>query len=308
MRNGDIELAVYETSDQTAPTVICVHGWPDSHHLWDAVVPLLADRFHVVTYDTRGHGRSTDPPEVSAFRLPELAADFRAVADAVSPDRPVHVLAHDWGSIQVWEAVCDPGAESRIASFTSVSGPNLDHLGMWARARLAHPTPRNVAGPLRQLVASSYTAFFQTPALPQFFFRRVANPQRWARFLSRFDGLAVEDVHVGPTFEHDIVSGLRIYRANIVPLLRRPRERRTSVPVQLLVNRRDRAIRPDCLSDEYRWVDQLWRRDVDAGHWSPFSHPDVLAAAVRELAEALEGGIESAELRRTRVAGPVVHH
>ena len=46
----------------------------------------------------------------------------------------MHVLAHDWGSVETWEAVCEPGAEEKIASFSSISGPNLDHLGMWIRA------------------------------------------------------------------------------------------------------------------------------------------------------------------------------
>src|SRR5581483_2965233 len=97
VHQGDVELAVFESGNQAGPTVICVHGWPDSHHLWDSVVPLLTDRFRVVTYDTRGHGRSTNPRGTRRFRLAELAADLRAVADAVSPDHPVHLLAHDWG-------------------------------------------------------------------------------------------------------------------------------------------------------------------------------------------------------------------
>jgi NAD(P)-dependent dehydrogenase (short-subunit alcohol dehydrogenase family)/pimeloyl-ACP methyl ester carboxylesterase len=301
VRNGEIDIAVYETGNPAGETVICVHGWPDTHHLWDGIVGLLGDRFHVVTYDTRGHGRTTNPRGVSAFRLAELASDFWAVADAVSPDRRVHALAHDWGSVQVWEAVCDPDADLRIASFTSASGPNLDHMGMWLRRRLARPTPRNLAGPLQQLVASAYTAFFQTPVLPNVVFGLVANERRWARFLHRFDGLRVEDVHLGPTFRHDIVSGLRIYRANIVPMLRKPRDRRTSVAVQLLVNQRDPCVRPVVFSDEHLWTDRLWRRDIEAGHWSPFSHPRVLADAVREFVDMLDGAAPARGLRRSRV-------
>ena len=82
----------------TGPTVVLVHGWPDSHVLWDGVVPLLADRFRIVRYDNRGVGKSSVPKPVSAYTMAGYADDFAAVIDAVVPGEPVHVLAHDWGS------------------------------------------------------------------------------------------------------------------------------------------------------------------------------------------------------------------
>jgi NAD(P)-dependent dehydrogenase (short-subunit alcohol dehydrogenase family)/pimeloyl-ACP methyl ester carboxylesterase len=303
VHNGDIALAVFSSGDPSAQTVICVHGWPDTHRLWDEVAPLLAQRFQVVSYDTRGHGASTDPGSVRGFRLAEFAADFRAVADAVSPGRPVHVIGHDWGSTQLWEAVCDPGADLRIASFTSVSGPALDHVGMWVRARLSRPTPRNLAGPLSQLRASSYMSFFDTPVVSDLILRATLSRSRWTRFLGFFDRVPPQRVHLGETFRQDAVSGMRIYRANVVPMLRHPRERFTDVPVQLIVSERDRAIRPAMLADVGRWVPRLWRRQIPAGHWSPFSHPQVLATAVIELADHLDGAAPARGLRRAQT-GP----
>jgi NAD(P)-dependent dehydrogenase (short-subunit alcohol dehydrogenase family)/pimeloyl-ACP methyl ester carboxylesterase len=300
VHNGDIALAVYESGDPTAQTVICVHGWPDTHHVWDEVVPLLAQRFHVVSYDTRGHGQSSDPGSVRGFRMSEFAADFRAVADAVSPDRPVHALGHDWGSSQLWEVVCEPAAEDRIASFTSLSGPAVDHAAHWVRSRLARPTPGRLAGPLSQAAASSYMAFFRIPGVSDAFFRAAANPQRWTRFLRAFDRVPAERVHLGETFRRDVVSGLRIYRANPVPLTD-PRDRYTAVPIQLIVNERDRAIRPALLADTARWASQLWRRDLPAGHWSPFSHPRPIATAVIELADHLDGATAARGLRRAQI-------
>jgi len=99
VRNGDIEIAVYEYGNPDGETVVLVHGWPDTHHLWLNVIPLLAERFHVVAYDTRGHGKTTNPKGWKPFGLAELATDFHAVIDAVSPECPVHVLAYDWGLV-----------------------------------------------------------------------------------------------------------------------------------------------------------------------------------------------------------------
>ncbi|MEV0031183.1 SDR family oxidoreductase [Nocardia sp. NPDC050793] len=303
VRNGEFELAVYEYGDPAAPTVVLVHGWPDTHHLWNAVVPLLARRFHVVIYDTRGHGRSTRTRRTADFRLDALADDFFAVADAVSPDAPVHVLAHDWGSIQVWEAVCDPRGAARIASFTSVSGPNLDHIGKWVRARLSRPTPRNVWQPFTQLLSSAYMAFFMSPGLPRAAFGAFGTEERWRRAVSLMNDTPTSTVTLAPTFRRDIVDGLLIYRANIVQRMLAPRDRHTEVPVQLIVAGRDVAVRPAGFDDERKWVSRLWRRDVPAGHWMPFSHPELLATATTELIDTLDGGAAPRGLRRAETDG-----
>ncbi|MEU0502689.1 SDR family oxidoreductase [Nocardia sp. NPDC005998] len=300
VRSGEFDIAVFEYGDQSAETIVLVHGWPDTHHLWDAVVPLLAGRFHVVTYDTRGHGESTRTRRAKDFRLEELASDFFAVADAVSPDRPVHVLAHDWGSVQVWEAVCEPQAAARVASFTSVSGPNLDHLAKWLRARLSRPTPRNLWQPLTQALSSGYTVFSMTPGLDQVF-RVVAHEKRWQRIVSIMNDTAPSNIVLGPTFRRDAVEGLLIYRANILPRLLAPRERHTEVPVQLIVAGRDVAVRPAGYDDQHKWVSRLWRRDVPAGHWMPFSHPELLATATTELIDAVNGRVTPRALRRAEI-------
>jgi pimeloyl-ACP methyl ester carboxylesterase len=288
VRSGDVELAVFEAGDEQAETVVLVHGWPDTHHLWDQVVPLLADRFHVVSFDLPGFGASSDPGKLSAFTVDRLANDLRAVLDAVSPERPVHLVGHDWGSIMSWEAVSRDWGTDRIASFTSISGPSLDHLSALLRLRLRRPTPASLALPLAQLASSSYTLFFQLPVLPAVALRALTR-ERWQRLLSRVEHMPATRIRLAETFRRDAVSGLRLYRANIAPRMWRPRPRRTDVPVLLLVNRADRAIRPGVFDEEHRWVTNLWRRDLPAGHWVAFSHPEVVAAAVRAFADVVAG-------------------
>src|SRR5690606_11829829 len=134
--NGPVRLHVVEEGNPHGPTLVLVHGWPDTHALWDRVAPLLADDFRILRYDNRGAGASTVPREVAHYRLEHLAADLHAVIDALAPNDPVHLLGHDWGAVLCWEAVCEPDAGERIASYTSISGPNLDHLGLWMRRRL----------------------------------------------------------------------------------------------------------------------------------------------------------------------------
>lgn len=305
VRNGDIEIAVYEQGPPEGQTIVLAHGWPDSHRLWDNVVPHLVDRFRVITYDARGHGESSNPDDYRDFRIEELAKDFRAVVDAVSPDEAVHVLAHDWGSVTVWDAVCEPDAEQRIASFTSVSGPNLDHAGAWARRRLARPTPRNIVQTLSQLASISYQFAFMTPVIAPAIVRLGPAAQVFRAGLHLAQGTSADQVTIADTFTEDAANGLRIYRANlVVAKLFNARERHTKVPVQLIVQKFDPAIRPAVYDDEHLWTDRLWRRDLNAGHWVPYSHPKALAHATIQLIDAVSGGEPSRELRRAEVGRP----
>ena len=50
--SGGVQIAVYEEGNPDGPTIVLVHGWPDSHVLWDGVAPLLADRFRICATTT----------------------------------------------------------------------------------------------------------------------------------------------------------------------------------------------------------------------------------------------------------------
>jgi Lysophospholipase len=66
VRTGGIELCVAELGDPARPTVVLVHGYPDSKEVWSEVATRLAEHFHVVLYDVRGHGGSTAPQPLRA--------------------------------------------------------------------------------------------------------------------------------------------------------------------------------------------------------------------------------------------------
>src|SRR5262249_40375091 len=97
-----VRIAVYEEGNREGPTVVLADGFPDSQVLWDGVAPLLADRFRIIRYDNRGVGQSAVPKPLSAYTMARFADDFAAVTGELSPGRPVHVLAHDWGSVGIW--------------------------------------------------------------------------------------------------------------------------------------------------------------------------------------------------------------
>ncbi|MGW0909223.1 SDR family oxidoreductase [Streptomyces sp. NPDC002853] len=291
VRTGGVELCVAELGDPTQPTVLLVHGYPDSKEVWSEVAERLADRFHVVLYDVRGHGRSTAPqPLRGGFTLEKLTDDFVAVADAVSPDKPVHLVGHDWGSVQAWEFVTVKRTEGRIASFTSMSGPSLDHFGHWIKKRMTRPTPRKVGQLLGQGAKSWYVYMLHTPVLPELAWRGPLGKQ-WPKILQRMEKVPAGDYPTS-SLPSDAAHGAWLYRDNVRARMRRPRaDAYAHAPVQLITPSGDIFLSERLYDELELWAPELVRRSIPAKHWVPRTRPDQLAAWITDFVTSNEDGV-----------------
>ncbi len=281
--SGDVRLAVHRWGQpaQDRPTVVLVHGYPDTHAVWSEVAQRLAPAHDVVTYDVRGAGASDVPRGVAAYRVERLLDDLAAVLDAAAPGRRVHLVGHDWGSIQGWEAVLSGRFDGRLASFTAISGPPLDHAALWMRQRLTSLATAPDA--LRQLSRSWYVAFFHLPVLPPLVWRAGA-----ARAFPHL--LAAEGItHApAPTLPRDGRHGVNLYRANFLRPMARPQRRTTDLPVRVIVPSGDPYVTAPLSQGLERFAPRLERLPLDAGHWVPLSHPGFVADAVAELVARVE--------------------
>jgi len=269
-----VPLAVYRAGDPAGPTVVAIHGYPDNATVWDPVVALLCERFCVVSYDVRGAGRSGAPAGRAGYRLEQLEADLDVVLQAVSPDRPVHLLAHDWGSIQGWQGVAGSRLRGRIASYTSISGPGLAMAGRWMRSKL-RPSGRDLATLARQLGRSSYLVLFQVPGLAE-----------WGWRSGLLDRLLGRSGRPDPGGLADRLHGLQLYRAN-----RRPAGRPgpVDIPVLVLAPAGDPYVGVALQAEAPApYVRDLRVRTVPGGHWIMRRHPEVVAQACAELVDEVE--------------------
>lgn len=282
-----LSLAVTEYGDlpPAAGTrhLVLVHGYPDSQEMWDPVAELLAgDGMHIVTYDVRGAGASDVPSGKAGYVVERLVDDLAAVLDATVPDgERVHLVGHDWGSVQLWEAVLaeaeDPRLRGRVTSFTSISGPAMEHVSHLVRH------PRGRALPLlRQALHSWYVAVFQVPVLPELLWRTAHGPI--GRMTARRD--SGDAGYWGPELARDAANGVNLYRANVQRRDRRTEPRRTSVPVLVVAPRRDPFLTTVTTEDLDLVCTNVRVVNPDTGHWMPRSHPDLLADLVREHVSA----------------------
>lgn len=279
--SAGVHLSVRSSGHLDGPTIIFVHGFPDNQTVWDRVVPLLEPHFHIVTYDVRGSGNSSAPESRKDYVMGRLIDDLVAVIDRVRPDgAPVHLVGHDWGSIQLWPAVLREGEDARlsgrIASFTSISGPGPEQIGEFFRSSARQFAIGRIA---RQLAHSWYIGLFQLPVLPEFAFRRLTKQLRAG--LIRKQQLGA-DAHWSRTLDRDGANGVNLYRANRLSFARRT----TKVPVHLIVATKDDFVTPALLDGIPAVAPNLTRRDIVAGHWVIRTHPEVIAESIASHVEA----------------------
>lgn len=82
---GGIKIFYREAGDRSKPTILLLHGFPSSSHMYRDLIPLLARNFHVVAPDHPGSGYSDAPPaskfEPTFANLAKVMNDFTKAVD-----------------------------------------------------------------------------------------------------------------------------------------------------------------------------------------------------------------------------------
>jgi pimeloyl-ACP methyl ester carboxylesterase len=79
-RVGDVNIFYREAGSVSHPTVVLLHGFPSSSHMYRDLIPRLAERYHVIAADMPGFGYSDQPPidkfEYTFAHLTDVMDDF----------------------------------------------------------------------------------------------------------------------------------------------------------------------------------------------------------------------------------------
>jgi haloacetate dehalogenase len=135
----------------SGPPVLLLHGWPETHLMWHAVAPRLAERFTVVAPDLPGYGDSFRPPvtdDHAGHSKRALAADLVA-AMAELGHATFAVAGHDRGGRVAYRMALDhPAVVTRLVVLDIVPTAEVwaradavMALGYWHWAFLAQPAP-----------------------------------------------------------------------------------------------------------------------------------------------------------------------
>jgi len=87
-----------EAGKSDAPTIVLLHGFPSSSREFDALIPLLAKRYHVIAPDFPGFGQSdAPPPAVYEYTFDHLATTTDRLLDKLGLTR-YSLYVHDYGA------------------------------------------------------------------------------------------------------------------------------------------------------------------------------------------------------------------
>jgi len=265
-----------------ARPLVLLHGVASNSRIWITTAPLLAQRFHVLALDQRGHGESDRPD--TGYDFASVAGDALAFIEALGLERPV-VGGHSWGGNVAFElAATHP---ELVAGLVLVDGGYIDlsaRPGMtWERAE-------------REMAPPDLTSL--TPA------RLVEMARQW---------------ELGPIWSDEVQSALlanfdvteagtirpRLRRENHMQVVRalweqRPSElcRRVRCPVLFVACEREGAARTrewlEMKRDGIARLETLLadcrvRWFADTIHDIPLQRPAELANVIEEFALGLEG-------------------
>lgn len=96
-----------------APAIVLVNSLGSDLRMWDAQASALRERFRVVRFDARGHGRSPVPP--GPYSLADLGGDLLGLLDELQLARASICGVSMGGAISMWTALHAPERVERLA-------------------------------------------------------------------------------------------------------------------------------------------------------------------------------------------------
>jgi haloacetate dehalogenase len=222
----DFTLTTHRVTDGTlrlrtagsGPPLLLLHGNPQTHAMWHAVAPTLAERFTIIAPDLRGYGQSFKPGATgdhAPYAKSSMARDLAELMTGLGHDR-FQVVAHDRGARVAHRlAIDNPARIDRLCVMDIV--PTIEHfertdmafaLGYyhWFWFAQPHPFPEELINAAPATWFKAHTA--REPKPPSFFHPAALDDYlRAAHDPANITGMC-EDYRAAATIdlEHDRIS------------------------------------------------------------------------------------------------------
>ena len=275
------ELTTVDTGEATirlrrggsGPPLLLLHGHPQTHAMWNAVAPRLANDFTVVAADLRGYGGSSKPPTTpdhEPYSKRAMARDQVAVMEALGFER-FNVCGHDRGGRCAYRLALDhPERVLKLAVLDIV--PTAE---MWRRADMElglvdwhwfflaqpHPFPE-------RLIAAAPDEFYFRGDRSRFHREALADYLRCVHDPETIHAMC-EDYRAGATIDYELDEADRGRRKIACPLL------------ALWAGRDELGRWFDVLEVWRRWADDVRGRAIDCGHFLAEEAPHEVYAELR---------------------------
>lgn len=261
----------------SGPTIIFVHGFPDTWHSFLPVMQTLAAAgYMAVALALRGYAPSSLAADHD-YTVAASARDVLAVADALGVER-FGVVGHDWGAVAAYAAA--NLAPARVRCLITAAVPHTGHF-------LTHIR-------LRQAIRSRYMLAFQAPHLPEAQLARndFAGIEKLIRAwsphwpYSNADLRPLKDNYAEPGRLSAALGWYRqLPRSLISPLSRRLIFGTVAAPTRIIYGHNDGCIGPELFLGQQRRF--LLPPDLvplhHAGHFMHREQPELFATLVLDF-------------------------
>ena len=268
-----LKIFYREAGPADAPTLLLLHGFPSAGHMFRDLIPLLAERFHLVAPDLPGFGQS-DMPSRDSFKY-----TFDNLAEAIS--RFTEVIGQRRFAIYIFDYGAPVGLRiaakhsERITAIISQNG-NAYEEGLsegWSpiQAYWREPTQAN-RDALRSFLAPETTRFQYTHG--------VSDPS-----LVSPDGRSLDDYYLTRPGAHEVQLDLFLdYASNVALYPAFHAYFRNHQPPFLAVwGKNDPFFLPAGAAAFKRDIPGAEIRFFDAGHFALETHCAEIAAAIRDF-------------------------
>jgi pimeloyl-ACP methyl ester carboxylesterase len=257
-----------EAGAKGASKLLLLHGFPTSSHMFRDLIPLLADRFHIIAPDLPGFGKSDAPKPHTFARIADIIDRF---TDVVGFDRYA-VYIFDYGApTGLRLAIKHP---DRIAAIITQNG-NAYEEGLsegWnpIRAYWENPSQAN-RDALRQFMKPETTVWQYTHGVPD---TTLVSP----------DGYSLDNLYMAtrPGAEELQLDLLGDYKSNVALYPTFQEYFRTHKPRLLAVwGKNDPFFLPPGAEAFKRDIPHAVVQFVDSGHFALETHAADIAEAIR---------------------------
>ena len=291
---GNVEVFYREAGIPGAPVILLLHGFPSASHMFRDLIPLLADRYHVIAPDLPGFGNTEAPPRGEFdYTFDSLAAVIDGFIEALRLRR-FAIYVFDYGApVGFRVAMAHP---ERISAIISQNG-NAYLEGLSAGWKpwqdyWRSPTPEN-----RNACRESFTSAFIRDGQ----YLHGSDPRRVSP-----DGYTLDLAYLQREGAADIQLDLILdYRSNVANYPRFQQYFREHQPPFLAAwGRHDEAFLPAGA--------EAYRRDLpdarvvllDAGHFALETHAGEISTLIKGfLAEAHSGTSDAESAPGVRAIG-----
>lgn len=145
-----VESVFQAKKKETVSTIIFLHGFPEYWGTWSEQLKYFSHNYRVIAPDLPGYNLSDKPANLSFYAVPNLINFIAKFIEIISPDKPVYLVAHDWGGAIAWPlAAFHPKLINKLIIL------NAAHPSTFTREMINNPIQRQKSAYIHELIGSS---------------------------------------------------------------------------------------------------------------------------------------------------------